>query len=505
MKDSRTNIKIGSIISIANMVISLLIGLIYTPLLIRFLGDSEYGVYTLAMSLIAYLSILDLGFGNALVRYTARIRAEGKDEKNLIGMFLLSYSAIAAVAAVIGVIVSFNIKSFFSTSFSITEANTLRIIFNILLLNTVIAFPASVFSSVIRSHERFIFANLINLLQNLLNHIIMIILLINGFKSISLALVSLLSTVTVFAINIFYCFFVIKIKVGFKRLEKSFYKEILIYSAFIFINIVVDQLYASTDKIILGKVCGSVSVAIYGVGVTFQQYFAQFSTSISGVFLPHISKLSVKKDGIKEMSNTFLTVGHIQLILLSLIGVGFLVYGSTFIELWVGKSYKDAYIIALLIMVPSLIPLSQNIGISILQALNKHKIRSIMYLIIAIINVGLSIPLAIKFGGIGSAIGTAIGNILGQILFMNWYYWKCIGINIPEYWRNFCNLIIRLIPVGIAFLLTLYIPINGWTGLLLKITVGLIVVAPYYYIIILNRDEKNEVRNILRKLKVVRG
>lgn len=82
MKDSRTNIKIGSIISIANMVISLLIGLIYTPLLIRFLGDSEYGVYTLAMSLIAYLSILDLGFGNALVRYTARIRAEGKDEKS---------------------------------------------------------------------------------------------------------------------------------------------------------------------------------------------------------------------------------------------------------------------------------------------------------------------------------------------------------------------------------------------------------------------------------------
>lgn len=505
MVDSGRNRKIGSAISMVNMAISLVVGLVYTPLLIRSLGDSEYGVYTLAMSLIAYLSVLDLGLGNALVRYTARVRAQGKEEKNLIGMFLLFYSAIAVIAAIIGVILSINMKSFFSTSFTEFEAYTLRTVFNILLINTVIAFPASVFSSVIRSHERFIYANTLNLFQNLLNYLIMIFLLIAGFKSVALAMVSLTSTVIVALLNIYFCFGRIKVKIGFEKFDGAFYKEVMLYSAFILINIIVDQLYASTDKIILGKFCGSVAVAVYGVGVTFQQYFTQFSTSISGVFLPHISKLSVKENATKEMSDTFLSVGHIQLVLLSLIGIGFAVYGQTFIELWVGKGYQDAYFITLLIMIPALIPLSQNIGISILQALNKHRIRSIMYLCIAILNVALSIPLAIKYGGIGSAIGTAIGNLLGQILFMNWFYWKRIGIDIPMYWKNFLYLIVRLVPVAVLFYATLFVPISGWSGLIVKITIGMICVVPYFYFVILNKDEKGMVQSALIKLKIKRG
>ena len=453
MKDSSTNRRIGSMLSIIQMFVSLLIGLIYTPLLIRYLGDSEYGVYTLAMSLIAYLSVLDMGFGNALVRFTARNRAQGKNENNLIGMFLIFYLVISIIAAIVGIIILMNIEQFFSSSFSEIESNTLKTVFCILLCNTIIAFPASVFSSVIRSHERFIWANSINLINNILNHLVMIILLINGYKSISLACVSLISTIMVLIFNLYYCFRVIGIRLGFKRFDKSFYQE-LVYSLFILINIVVDQLYASTDKVILGKLCGSVAVAIYGVGVTFQSYFTQFSTSISSVFLPHVSKLSVKDNGIEEMSATFLKVGHVQLVLLSLIGIGFAVYGRIFIELWVGSNYREAYSIALLVMIPALIPLSQNIGISILQALNKHRIRSLMYFCIAVINVVLSIPLAMKFGGIGAAMGTAIGNLLGQIMFMNWFYWKRIGIDIPTYWRNFFVLIFKLIPVVIVFFFT---------------------------------------------------
>lgn len=501
MSDS-TNRKIGPAISMANMGISLVIGLIYTPLLIRFLGNSEYGIYTLAMSLISYLSILDLGFGNALVRYTARNRAQGKEEKNLIGMFLLFYSAIAVAVVIIGIIMSQNMENFFATSFTGTEAETLRLIFNILLINTVIAFPASVFSSVIRSHERFIFSNLINLLQNLINHGIMIWFLLIGFKSVALAWVSLISTAFVAIINFYYCMVKLKVKIGFEKFDSAFYKEIFVYSAFIFVNIIVDQLYASTDKIILGKVCGSVAVAVYGVGVTFQQYYTQFSTAVSGVFLPYITKLSMQKNAIQEMSAVFLRIGRIQLMLLSLIVVGFAVYGQNFVQLWAGSEYMEAYYIALLIMVPSLIPLSQNIGISILQALNKHKIRSVMYLCIAILNVGLSIPLAVKYGGIGAAIGTAVGNILGQILFMNWFYWKRIGIDIPTYWRSLVSLIVRLIPVAILFSVTLFIPVTGgWFGLLLRIVLGMVCVVPYYYFIIFNSNERKLVQSVMKRFR----
>lgn len=497
--NNQQNRKLGSVINMVNMVISLLIGLIYTPILIKYLGNGEYGIYTLAISLIAYLTILDLGFGNALVRYTARVRAQGEDEKDLIGLFLILYTVVAFIAAMIGMVVFFNIKSFFSTSIVEGEISTLKTVYIIMLINTVIAFPASVFSSVIRSHERFIFSNLLNMLKKLLTHILMIVLVIIGFKSISLAVLSLSTTIIITVINVYYCFFKLKIHIGFPKFNSKFYKEVMLYSAFILLNIIVDQLYANTDKIILGKFCGSIAVAIYGVGVTFQQYYQEFSTSISSVFFSHISKLSVKENAIEEMSLTFIRVGRLQLILLSLVAIGFIAYGKEFVLLWVGSGYYDAYYIALLIMIPSLIPLSQNIGISILQALNKHKIRSIMYLIIALLNVSLSIPLAIKYGGVGSAIGTAMGLCLGEVLYMNWYYWKRIGINIPLYWKNTVQLLIKLIFVSIVFYLTTFIPMNGWIGLIVKIIIGLIIVIPYYYFIILKEDEKTALKNLIMR------
>ena len=489
--DNSSNRKIGATLSMVNMVVSLVIGLFYTPFVLRFLGQGEYGIFTLANSLISYLAILDLGFGNTLVRYTARTRAEGKDEKNIYGMFLIFYTIIATVALIVGGVIYTQIGRFFSTSFIPSEVVILKRIYIILLANTVIAFPASVFSSIIRSHEKFVFANGINLIQNVSRHILNLVVLYLGFRSVSLAVLSLAFTIVTAILNLYFCFGKLKIKIGFKKFEKSFYKEVFVYSFFILVNIIVDQLYASTDNIILGKFCGSTVVAVYGIGIIFETYFVQFSTSIAGVFLPHISRLSVQKDGRKEISRIFIKVGRIQFIILSFVLIGYLVFGQEFIRLWAGDGYEASYYIALIIMIPDLIPLSQNIGISVLQADNKHGIRSIMYLIIAIFNVIISIPLAMKFGGAGAAMGTAVGNLLGQILFMNWFYYKKIGLNIPGYWKEITKIAVKSMPVFVVFeLLNIFIPLTGWIGLFVKGGIGGLLSVPYYYFFVMEDGEK---------------
>ena len=98
--------KAGAMLSYVYLAITFAIGIIYTPLLLKFLGDSEYGVYSVASSAIAFLAILDLGFSQTMVRYVARYKALGdKDgEKKLNGMFLILYSIIAAVALVAGIV-----------------------------------------------------------------------------------------------------------------------------------------------------------------------------------------------------------------------------------------------------------------------------------------------------------------------------------------------------------------------------------------------------------------
>lgn len=501
MLDNSSNRKYGAMLDMVNMVTSVAIGVVYTPLVLRFLGQSEYGVYTIASSVISYLAMLDLGFGDALIRYSSRFRAENKDDKDINGLFFLFSLVVSTICLFVGMFLGKDIGRFFNTALTGAETETLVKVYKILLYNTAATFPLSVFSSVIRSHEKFVFINGLNFIQNILKHVVTLMFLYFGYKSQMLAFVSLAVTMILLIIEAYYVIFVIKANFGFSKLEKGLYKDIFYYSFFILLNIIVDQLYANTDKLILGKICGSAAVSIYGIGVIFQTYFTQFSTSISSVFFSHMSKLAVKENGIKEMSDTFNKIGRLQFILLSYILIGFAVFGKQFIALWAGAGYEDAYYIALIIMAPAIIPLSQNIGISILRALNKHKIRSIMYLCIAILNVGLSIPLAMKWGGVGAALGTAIGNLLGQILFMNWYYGQKIGLDIRKYWRQIFSLSVKLIPVLLVFIVfNSLIRLSGWLGIGIKIAVSMIASVGYYYSYVLTEEEKIHVIKIKNKL-----
>ena len=70
--------KLGVILSYFSIVATTIIQLLYTPFLIKNLGQSEYGLYSLINSIIGYLTVLDLGFGNAIVVFTSKYRAQKK-------------------------------------------------------------------------------------------------------------------------------------------------------------------------------------------------------------------------------------------------------------------------------------------------------------------------------------------------------------------------------------------------------------------------------------------
>lgn len=489
--DNSRQRKYGVILSYANMGLSMLLMIAYTPYLLRMVGQGEYGVYTLATSIIGYLTVLDLGLGDTLVRYSARLRAEGKDDSDINGLFLLMYIVISAISLFVGIILYDNIDIFFKDSFTGHEINVLKMVYIILLINTVISFPLSVFSSILRAYEKFIYINTINFIKTIIQNLANIVFLYIGYKTVSLAMIALICSVITGVLNIYFAFFVIKMKVTFGKLEKYLYKEIFYFSFFIFLNILVDRLYANTDKIILGKLCNSAAVAVYGIGVTFETFYIQLSTSVSGVFLPKITELSVSDNDNKAISKVFLEIGHIQFLLLFSVMLGFLFWGKEFIYYWAGPDYDDAFYIALIIMIPSIIPLSQNIGISVLRALNKHSIRSVMYLMIAVFNIAVSIPLAIKYQGIGAALGTAIGNLLGQIIFMNWYYWKKIGLDIPAYWKSVIITLLKMIPLIITYyLINSIISQKSMLLLVVKVLLGFIVGLVYEYLTVMTTREK---------------
>ncbi|MFQ9696321.1 MAG: oligosaccharide flippase family protein [Zhenhengia sp.] len=440
-------LKMGAMLSYATLLVSNVIGILYTPIMLRLMGQGEYGLYSLVASVVGYLTVLDMGLGNAIVRYTAKYRAlEDKEgEYRLNGMFIIIYSLIGVAVAAIGVGLYTNVDKLFGATLSQTELTKASLMMVLLVLNLAVSFPLGVFGSIMTAYERFVFPKIVNIIRVLINPCIMLPLLLMGYKSVTMVLVMTMLNIASLLTNVWYCFARLHIKISFGKWDIGLLKEIGGYSLFIFLNIIIDKLYWSTDQLILGMVSGTTMVAIYAVGAQLNNYYMNFSTAISGVFLPRITMMVTHNESQEIISKLFMKVSRIQYLVMSFILSGFILFGRRFITLWAGSDYDTAYFIALIVMVPSIIPLSQNLGITILQARNKHRFRSVVYIMIAIVNVVLSIPLAKMWGGIGCALATSFATFIGQIVIMNIYYYKVAGIDIPRYWKE-----IGRITMGVA-------------------------------------------------------
>ena len=182
----------GAILSYAIIVVNMLVGILYTPILTAKLGQSEYGLYSLVTSVISYLTILDFGFGNAIIIYTTKYRVSKQKEKEekLHGMFLIIYTIIGIIAGIIGAILWINVDKLFGNSMTHEELQKAKVLMGILTLNLVLTFPLSVFSSIITAYEKFIFSKLLNLIRIIATPIVMLVLLNFGYKSIALVILN---------------------------------------------------------------------------------------------------------------------------------------------------------------------------------------------------------------------------------------------------------------------------------------------------------------------------
>lgn len=446
-------LKAGAFLSYVVLGLNTLVGLVYTPFMLRMLGKSEFGLYSLAASVIAYLTVLDLGFGNAIIRYTAKFRAEGKQEEQyeMFGMFFILYMGISLLAFALGLLLAFNAGVLFDASMTADEVGKLRVMLTLMAFNLAFTFPMSIWGAIITAYENFVFQKLVNVVRTLLNPLIMTVLLLFGYKALAMVVVLTVLNVLTLVINYVYCKRKLHIKVRFRRFRWKFLREVSIYSFWVFLNAIMDRIYWSTGQFVLGVFRGTIEVAVYAVAIQLHGIYNMFSSAISGVFLPKVTAMVTQGHDRRHISELFIRIGRLQYIVMAFILSGFIVFGKPFIRLWAGEGYEDAYSISLLFFVPLTVPLIQNLGITILQARNEMKFRSVLYVIIAFVSLGLSIPLAKYYGGIGCAVATALALIAGQVVAMNVYYHRKQDLDMIRFWKEIGKMTVVPCLVSVLF------------------------------------------------------
>lgn len=506
MVKQTNQLKAGAIISYLQMALSVIIGLLYTPFMIHYLGKSEYGLYNTVASVISMLSILSLGFNAGYIRYYAKYKKEENNDKiyKLNGLFLIIFTIIGVIALICGLVISFNLNIVFDKGLTGEEYEIARVLMLILTANLAISFPMSVFQSIISAHEKYIFLKLLAIFKTVGGPFVTLPLLLMGFRSIAMVSVTVGVSLVIDVCYFIFVIFRLKQKFIFYDFEKGLFKDLFVFTLFIAISTIVDQINLNVDKFLLGRFKGTSSVAIYAVGYSLYNLYSLFSSSISGVFAPRIHKIvnTTEERNLKnELSPLFIKVGRIQFAILALVASGIVFFGKPFIHFWAGEGYEDAYYVALLLVLPSTIALMQKVGIDIQRALNRHKFRSIAYLIMAIGNLVMSIFLCQKYGAVGSAIGTAISLLLAQGLTMNIYYHKKCYINILSFWKNILRMSLGLIiPIICGVLINLFVDTYNIWFMLLSIAGYTFVYCLSMWFLGLNKYERGLVLKPIKKV-----
>ena len=499
-----SQLKAGAILSYINLAISTLIPLCYTPIMLRLLGQAEYGLYSLSNSVISYLSLLTFGLGSTIQRYYMQAITAG-DKKRLeevVGLFTILYAIIAFVTLIGGALTTLCTGTLFAEGLSVQENDKLNVLIRIMSVSAAVSLLAVPFVSIVVSYERYIFQRTVTIVSTVAVPILNLIVLYAGYASAGMALVGVGIQVVTLVIDVWYSCRFLGIWPKFLNLPFNLLREVFAFTAYVFIAMIADILYWSTDKVLIGALVGSTAVAVYNVGVTFQAMLQQLSSAISGVFGPRVNHLVFSGAPISQISELMIRVGRVQYLIVSLAMSGFITFGRAFLHLWVGAGYEEAYDIALLTMIPAIIPLIQNIAFNTIVAQNRHQFRSVLYVVLAIANAASTYLLIPVMGIIGAAFCTFVVFLIGHGLIINWFYKKHVGLDIIGFWKNIGYM--TIVP-AVMVCAGIWVQNNGITFTTLKtFAVGVLIYSGVFcvfsWFVSMNQYEKDLIRLMAQRL-----
>ena len=455
--------RIGVVLGYANLIVKNLVNLVYTPMLLSFVGQADYGVYQTSNSFVFSLSLLSFGFSAAYVRFYTQKRAHGEDVRGLNGVYLVFYAVVSLVALLLGLAFAASAGTIFSSSFTSDEVELAQTVMSIMAGSIAVTLFNSVFNAYILAHEKFRFQQTRQLVTTLATPFASYALLCLGAGVVGVAIAQLAVNLVLLGLNASFCLGRLKMRFDVRRFDVPLFRSIAVFSTWIFTNQICDLVNQNVPNMLLGALTSASVVAVFAVSVQIRSVFYSLSTIMSSVFAPKINQMVASSNDNKELTALMTRVGRYQAILYVWVLGGFVLLGNFFVLKWAGESFADAYWLILTMVVPLFIPLVQNVGIEIQRAKNMHKPRSVCYLITAALNVALTAALSGLIGYWAPVIGYIVHALFGCGIFMNWYYHRRVGLDMIYFWKRVLPVVgVGALVVAVCFVGTAALPVAGW-------------------------------------------
>lgn len=500
------NRRAGAVVSAVYIVAQIIVNLAYIPILLGTIGQSEYGLYQLVGSIIAYVTSINGVLSAGIGRFYSMFKAEDDEEGMASAIFtarrlfkFISAAAVLVVAAIIPIM--WLVYNGSLNGLQLAECSGML---GVLAANMVVTLYNTISLAVLQANERFVFMKGSQLIALLLQPCLILVAAHFFPCAFTIVVIMLVMNTLCAAVQRRYCKCVLGVSRRSGRYDKSLAKRIMGFSVAIILVTIADQIFWNADKMIVAFFYGAELVAIYAIGSQIYSAYLYTGQVVSSVFFQRVSELYHKDHDMGAISKLFAKVGRLTSMLCLLVLGGFIVLGQDFIRLWAGDGYEQSFWVAVIVMVPFTIDLIQNLGITILQVMNKYMFRGVMYLIIAVLNIAATIVLVQWIGVVGAALSTGVAMVIGNGLIMNVYYKKAIGLDVALFWREVGKLlapVVLLIASCVVVRVVLVPSLNTWTSL---IVFGLLYVAAYLAVVFglaANKSERELAGSVLAKLK----
>ena len=469
--------------------------------MIKQIGVSDYGLYVLVTSFLTYF-IMDFGLGDAVARFISKYRIENNEQKinQILGLTSKIYLYINLCIFTALVICFFLLDNIFK-ELNDTEIEKFKTIYIIAGLFSLISFPFSSLNGVVIAFERFVFLKLCDFINKCLTILLMVLALYFGYKLYSLVFINALVGIVIIIIKLLYLRKHTNINVDFKFKSKELKRQIFGFSVWVTIIGIAQRLLINISPTLLAIYSGTTAISIFSIGIIIEGYVWTFASALNGMFLPRVTALNSESTDKTKITELMIKVGRIQLFVVGLLVVGIIVFGKEFIVLWMGEKFKESYLIVILLVIPGLVPITQNIASTLMYVENKLKYTAIIYICSSLVSIIFSIFLIPRFGALGAAIGISLGISIFQVVVMNIIYQKIMKINVIYFFKNsFLKMFpFFLIIIVLGLTMNYYIKTSSFFILFIKAFMIGITYLALMFGFGLKKEEKNLFTSLITK------
>lgn len=468
-----------------------------TPVIVKALGNEDYGIYALVLGFVGYSFTFSIG--RAITKYIAEYRANGESEK--IRDVISATFFINVVVGLFGVLLICLLANFLVRDvFKIETDAQYKTVIAMYIASAIIFVTMlnQVFNAVLQGIQRFdVYSKIFNinsfallsgnLVLALLGYGLLVLLgwnlLIIGVTSI-IFVVSAKKLLPEFGINF--------------RFKRETLNLVMRYSSGIIGYQILANLLLLFERGWITRQLGAESLTYYVVPMTLGMYIHGFVSSLMLVIFPLASELKNEKEKLLKL---YLKATKIVSLLVVFLGTTLIVENRIFLTLWMGENFAENSA-NLLILHTITFGLAAILTVSwqMTEGLGFPNYNFAVFTVCLVVSVGLMFALTQNYGnfGIGVARLAGFGAIFFSIFYVEKWFFGKIQIG---FWLRLLGIL--AIAALFAALAEIFITNNltiSWFSFVLSAFCGGLAYCFVLWILgFVTADEKLLIRGILKR------